>query len=207
MLRFAVVIAALLVVAGVAQQLVLPPLLESEGAKRLERNGGEVSVSLSAFPALRLLASDGESIKIEGGGLEIDLSEEPVDAFERLDGFDEVSVELADTQAGPLELDSFELRRGRDDDAYSLRVSGETPPRELARYMGRQAAGPLGGVLGGIVADTVLPASDAPVPLRLEAEVRSENGRAEADEASASLAGIPAGPLAEIVADAVVRRL
>jgi len=53
----------------------------------------------------------------------------------------------------------------------------------------------------------VLPASDAPLPLRLEAEVRSENEHAEADEASASLTGVPAGPLAEIVADAVVRRL
>ena len=204
--RFALVIAALLAVAGVVQQLALPPLLESEGAKRLEQNGGDVSVSLSAFPALRLLADDGDSIEVTGSDLELDL-EEPVDALGRLDGFDEVRLELTDTEAGPLTVNSFELLRGEDDDAYSLRLDGETSPRELARYIGRQTGGSLGGVLGGLFADAVLPASGAPLPLRLEADVRSEGGRAEADEASGSLAGIPAGPLAELVADAVVRRL
>lgn len=204
--RFALVIAALLAVAAVVQQLALPPLLESEGAKRLEQNGGDVSVSLSAFPALRLLADDGDSIEVTGSDLELDL-EEPVDALGRLDGFDEVRLELTDTEAGPLTVNSFELLRGEDDDAYSLRLDGETSPRELARYIGRQTGGSLGGVLGGLFADAVLPASGAPLALRLEADVRSEGGRAEADEASGSLAGIPAGPLAELVADAVVRRL
>jgi hypothetical protein len=202
-----IVIVALVLVAGIGQQLLLPPLAEDEVVDRLERYGGDVRVSLSAFPALRLLASDGESIELVGSGLRLDLDEEPVDAFERLDGFDEVRLALTDVDAGPLAIDSFALRRGEEDDTYSLELDGETSPRELARYLGRQAAGPLGGVLGDAFAGLVVPAPAAAVPLRVEAEIRSEDGLAQAETASGSVAGIPAGPLAEIVADAVVRRL
>ena len=159
------------------------------------------------FPALRLLLSDGESIEITGSGQRLDLDEEPVDAFERLDGFGEVRLDLTELEAGPLRIDAFQLHRGQADETYSLELEGETSPRELARYMGRQAAGPLGGVLGGAAAGLIAPAPAATLPIRLEAEIRSEDGRAEAEEASGSVGGIPAGPLAEIVADAVVRRL
>ena len=207
MRRPAIITLVLVTVLGVAQQLLLPPLLEGEAVDRLERYGGHVRVSLSAFPAFRLLGGDGESIEITGSGLRLDLQEEPVDAFERLDGFDEVRLALTDLEAGPLVIDAFELRRGEEDQSYSLELEGETSPRELARYMGRQAAGPLGSLLGDAFAGMFVPAPAAPLPLQLEVEIHSEGGKAEARGATGSVGGIPAGPLAEIVADAVVRRL
>jgi hypothetical protein len=205
--RLAIIIPALLVAAGIAQQLVLPPLAEDEAEERIERYGGQARVSLSAFPALRLLADDGESIEIRGSGLDLDLREEPVDAFDRLDGFDEVGVVLENIEGGPLVVDSFELRRDEDDEAYSLAIEGETSPREIARYVGGQAAGPLGSLLGDAFAGTVLPEPGATLPLSIDAEIRSEDGRADATTASGTVAGIPSAPLAEIVANAVVRRL
>jgi hypothetical protein len=205
--RLPIVILAVAVVAGIAQQLVIPPVAEDVVVDRLERYGGEVRVTLSAFPAVRLLADDGESIEIAGTGLELDLDEEPVDAFERLDGFDQVRLALQDLEAGPLMIDSFELRRGEDDETYSLEIEGETSPRAIAGYVGGQAAGRLGSVLGDAFAGAVLPDPGVVLPLSLDATIRSEDGRAHAEGATGSVSGVPAAPLAEIVADAVVRRL
>jgi hypothetical protein len=205
--RLPIVIVAAVLAVGLAQQLLIPPLAEDHETDRLEGYGGDVTVELSAFPALRLLWDDGESIDIRGGGLRLNLEDEPIDAFGRLDGFDEVRLALTDVEAGPLVVDSFDLRRREDDDTYSLELAGETSPRELARYLGGQAGGTLGGLLGEAFAGAVVPASGTPLPLRLEAEIRSEDGHAETDEASGSVAGIPAGPLAVLVANAVVRRL
>ena len=207
MRRPAIIVLVLLGVLAVAQQLLLPPFLEGEGADRLKRYGGQVRVALSAFPAVRLLAGDGESIEVTGSGLRLDLQEEPIDAFERLDGFDEVRLALTELEAGPLTIDAFELRRGEAEDAYTVELEGETSPRELARFMGREAAGPLGSLLGDAFTGMFVPSPGAPVPLQLKAEIRSEDGRAQAEKASGSVGGIPAGPLAEIVADAVVGRL
>ena len=207
MRRPAIVALVLVSVLAVAQQLLLPPFLEGQGADRLERYGGQVRVALSAFPAARLLAGDGDSIEVTGSELRLDLQEAPIDAFERLDGFDEVRLALTDLEAGPLTIDAFELRRGEAEDAYSVELEGETSPRELARYMGGEAAGPLGSLLGDAFTGMFVPSPAAPVPLQLTAQIRSEDGRAEAERASGSVGGIPAGPLAEIVADAVVRRL
>ena len=71
--RLWIVILALLIAVGVAQQLLIPPLAEDQVEERIERFGGQVRVDLSAFPALRLLADDGERIEVVGSGLELDL--------------------------------------------------------------------------------------------------------------------------------------
>ena len=205
--RLWIVILALLIAVGVAQQLLIPPLAENEVEERIERFGGQVRVNLSAFPALRLLADDGEKIEVVGSGLELDLEDEPVEAFEHLDGFDEVRLALRDLEAGPLLIDSFELQKGEEDETYTLELEGETSPREIAAYVGGQAGGTLGSVLGDAFADAVLPNPGATVPLSIDAVIRSEDGRAQAESASGTVSGIPAGPIAEIVADAVVRRL
>jgi hypothetical protein len=204
--RLTIIVVAGVLAVGIAQQLLIPSLAEDHEADRLERFGGDASVELSAFPALRLLWDDGESIHVSGGGLRLDLEDEEIDAFERLDGFDEVRLALTDVEAGPIAVDSFDLRRGEDDDTYTMGLECETSPREVASYLGGQAGGTLGSLLGDAFAGAV-PASGTPVPLRLEAEINSEDGHAEADEASGSVAGIPAGPLAVLVANAVVRRL
>ena len=47
---------------------------------------------------------------------------------------------------------------------------------------------------------------DAPVPLELRAEIGSDEGRTDVRGASGSVAGVPAGPLAELVVGALIDR-
>jgi hypothetical protein len=206
--RVVIPIVALLVllVLAVVGQFAIPPIVEDQTEDRIERFGGHVQVELSAFPALRLLFDDGERIDIQGGGQRIDLEDEPADAFGHLDGFDEVRMVLTDLEAGPLAIGSFDLRRGEDDEDYTLKLDGETSPREMATYLGGRTVGELGSTLGDVLGD-LIPGGESSIPVQIEAEISSRDGRAEALEASGSVAGIPAGPLAEVVADAVVRRL
>ena len=65
-MRYALIAAAGLVVALVATQLVLPPLLASKVEDRLTAHGGRADVDLDAVPALRLLAHDGDRFELHG---------------------------------------------------------------------------------------------------------------------------------------------
>jgi hypothetical protein len=202
-------IAALLLGAAlvllIASQLALPAIAEREVVSRLERNGGTAKASLGAFPALRLFFDDGDSLEVEGAGLELEPGRGG-EALERLDGFDEVRISLEQLRAGPLDVRSFELVRGEGDDAYRLRMQGETSAVEVGRFLGTRAGGPFGGALGEIAAGS-LPGGAATLPVDLEAAVDSRDGRIDVDRARGSVAGLPAGPLAEIAIDAVARRL
>jgi hypothetical protein len=203
--RIAGVSIVVLVVLLGASQLLLPPLAERKVEDRLERDGGEANVELNAFPALRLLFGDGDSLEVTGRGLRVELEPEE-DPLERLDGFGEVSISLEEIEAGPMELESFELKRDEGRSDYGTRLAGTTSPRELARYLGSEAAGPLGGLLGDLAAGG-LPAAGAELPVRVAAVVESREGRVETSEVRGSVAGIPAGPLARLVVEAVVRQL
>jgi hypothetical protein len=201
----------LLTVAGVAVlaaacQLALPALAERQVEKRLERDGGTASASLAAFPAPRLLFGDGDSFEVRGGGLRVDVTERER-VLDRLDGFDEVDVRLEDVDADPLAIESFELSRREGAATYRVRVTGETSPREVAAFLGSQAGGVLGGVLGDLAAGRLPGGGDERVPLAIDASVESHGGNAEVTSATGSVAGVPGGPLAELVVEAVVRRL
>ena len=69
MTRFALISVGVLVVLALVSQFALPPLLEGRVESRLERDGGSADVKLSAFPAARLLFSDGKSLEVEGRDL------------------------------------------------------------------------------------------------------------------------------------------
>ena len=196
MTRVAVVSVGVLVLLALVSQLALPPLLEGRVESRLEDEGGSADVSLSAFPALRLLFSDGKSLEVEGRDLRLP-SEPEGGELDRIDGFDEVRIALDDTQAGPLAIDQFRLTREDGESDYDLRLAAVANPRDLGRI--------LGGALGELGAGALL--GEADVPVRLTATVRSEDGRARAIGVQGSVAGIPAGPLAELALDAVLRRL
>jgi hypothetical protein len=195
-------IAALLV----ASQLALPPLAERKVEDRLQENGGTASVELGAFPALRLLFDDGDSFESEGRGVRIDVTRRQR-VFERLDGFDEVRVRLLDSSVGPFELQEFELTRAEGERGYRVELAGEAAPRDVASFLGSQAGGPLGGLLGALAAGQLLGGSDAPLPMRLNARVESRDGQVEVTSTTGSVAGVPAGPLAQIVIEMVVRQL
>jgi hypothetical protein len=204
--RIAGLMLGVLVVLLVASQLALPPLAERRVADRLERDGGAAEVSLDAFPALRLLFDDGDSFEVEGQGLRLDVTRER-DVLGRLDGFDEVQVRLDDLEAGPFDVESFELLREEGDQDYETRIQATTSPREVARFLGSRVGGAFGGLLGDLTAGSLPGGGDTAVPIDLDATVTSRNGQADVSDVSGSVAGVPAGPLAELVVGAVVDQL
>src|SRR4051812_9978753 len=106
-----VVIAVLVLAALLAvSQLVIPSVVEHRIESRLTDGGGSANVSVSGFPAARLLFGDGKRITITGDGLDLGL-EQRTDVFGKLDGFDQVDVSLHAFRAGPLSVASFDLTR------------------------------------------------------------------------------------------------
>ena len=204
--RILLLLLGLLAVLAVGSQLLIPALAERKVADRLEEEGGSADVSLGAFPAVRLLFDDGDSFEVEGRGLRLHTGQRER-VLERLDGFDEVRVRLEELDAGPVEAERFELVREEGEKAYRMTLTGSTTPREVARFLGDSAGGPLGGILGDLAAGTLLGGGNTPLPVRLDAVVESRAGEARVVRSSATVAGLPAGPLAQVVLDAVVRRL
>jgi hypothetical protein len=205
MRRIAGVTLGSLVVLLLASQLVLPPIAERRTADRLERHGGSADVSLSAFPALRLLFGDGDSLEVKGRNLQVDPGHGR-DALDRLDGFDDVRVRLEDLETGPLHVSSFELLRDKGQSDYRARIKGTTSAREVASFLGSRAGGALGGLLGDLAAGSLLGGSTE-VPLDFRARVHSDGGEVNVSGATGSVAGLPAGPLAQLVVNAVALSL
>src|SRR5712691_6060947 len=145
MRRIVVVIVALVLVLLVASQLVLPRLAEHSAAGQLTRGGGSADVSVSAFPALRLLFGHGDSLRVDGRGLV--LPTEGKNGMEGLNRFSEVHILLRDSRAGPVTIRSFRLDRPQNSHQYEARLSGRTSPGEVAAFLGSRAAGPLGALL------------------------------------------------------------
>jgi hypothetical protein len=197
---------AILAMAGLlaASQLVIPPLVEERLEGRLTEAGGRANVSVSAFPAARLLFDDGERISVTGNGLDLALTEPGGDVFDRLDGFERVDVGLRDVHAGPFAVSSFELAKEGGSAPYRLVSRADTTPAALARY-GADRLGMPGGRLLGFVTQRAL--GDRPIPVALDLELESEHGRVVVVDGGGTVAGYPAGPLAELITSAVVVRL
>jgi len=204
--RVAVLTLALVAVLAAGGQLALPALAERRAQDRLEQGGGRASVEVRAVPAVRLLFGDGDRFEAEGRGLRVDVREEGGD-LDRLDGFDSVRVHLTALEAGPLAVREFDLARPEGAGRYALRLVAVTTPREVAGFLGSQAGGFLGGVFGDLAAGGLPGGGDSRVPLRLRAQVQSRDGRASVGSARGTVAGVPAGPLAELVVTAVLERL
>jgi hypothetical protein len=191
----------------VAVQLILPRVIAGQVEKRLEQDGGTAAASVSAFPAVTLLAGRGGSIEIAGHDLRYELGQRKERPFERLDGFEHVRIDLEDLDTGPVRLTSFRLRRDGRDQPYTLALRGSTTPRDLANELGSATGGTLGGVLGGLASGFLPQGGATSVPLRLDADVSSRDGKPEVGTARASVAGLPAGPLTEVVLRSVLQRL
>jgi hypothetical protein len=205
MRRIVVVLLAVVAVALISAQLFLPGAAERRVEDRLERNGGTAHVSLSALPALRLLFGEGDALTVNGSGLRLQ-PEARSRTLERLDGFDKVSVRLDRIVAGPLDVSSFTLDRAEGQRNYRTSLSGTTSAAKVGSFLGSEAGGAFGGLLGGLAGGS-LPGGDAAVPLRMAAVIASRGGRAVVVSARGSVAGVPAGLVAELVASAVAAQL
>jgi len=189
---------------AVASQFVVPPLAEHRIEDRLTDQGGTATVSVAAFPAVRLLFDDGDRLSVSGTGLNLTLQEQ-ADAFDRLDGFDRVDVSLRDFRAGPFAVRSFELARSGSSAPYHLTSSSRATPGDIANY-GASRLGLPGGPLLGFLADQAL-GGNRTVPVDLDMQLRSDGGRLVVVSGGGSVAGLPTGPLAELITSAIVVQL
>ena len=205
MRRFAIGLAVGVVALLVLSQLLLPPFLEERVAGRLTEDGGSADVSLSAFPAVRLLWGDGERFQVRARDLTF-VPGRGEQVFNRLDGFEEVRVEISGLEVEGVDASRFTLTRLRSGDPYRLSMRGQITGREAIELIGSEAAGPLGGIAGGL-AGSALPGAGTELPLTVDADLASRGGRAEVARTDATVAGLPAGPIAELVVGAVVKDL
>jgi hypothetical protein len=200
--RWAIAVIAAVVVLAIASQLLVSGIAERDVEDRLTAGGGTASVSLSAFPAVRLLFDDGSRFEARGRELDLELDQR-ADALERLDGFTEVDVQIDDLVAGPLEVSSFQLTRSGSE-PYRLVSSAAASPAELVD-LGADALGIPGGDLFGGIAGGAL--GDAPVPIELDMELVSGDDGVEVTSGGGTVAGIPTGPIGELITAAIVGRL
>ena len=201
---FATGVAAFVVLVAVGTHFLLPPYVEGRVEERLEEHGGRAEVELRAVPALRLLAGHGDRIEIKGSGLELDFDDPDRDAFERLNRFDEVDIDLSEVEAGPFETSSFRLE-SLGDKRYRIATDATATLQDIARVAGEQF-GPLGGLIGSIAWGSV-PFSAAPVPIRLDGELHADDGAVEMVSGDARVAGLPAGPVARLITNAILSSL
>jgi hypothetical protein len=201
--RLVILVLVLLALFGISQ-LVIPPIAEHRIQDRLTAAGGSADVSMSAFPAARLLFGDGSRITVIGSGLDLTAEQESGEVFSNLDGYDRVSVMLDHFRAGPFRLGSFDLTRAGPDAPYHLVTRGRTNPTDLAAYGASQLGLP-GGPLLSYLGDEVL--GRKVIPVRLDMDLESDGGRIVVTSGTGTIAGIPTGPLAELVTSFVVIQL
>ena len=196
---------AVLLLALVATQALVPSYLERRAENKLTEDGGEARVDIDALPALRLLFNRGERIQVRGERLVIPLERERGAVFDDLDRFNAADVRLDRMTAGPLRIARFILARTDRRRPYTLSVSGTVTAAELGDYAGSQF-GPLGQLMGRI-GSSLVPFSTAPIQVELDATVASEKGRAVVRTVNGTVAGLPADPLVAALAEAIAKRL
>jgi hypothetical protein len=203
MSRWGLIAAGIFVFALVASQILVPSLGERAVEDRLTAGGGEAEVTLGAFPAARLLFSDGERFEVDASGLElgIDPSER---VFENLDGFAIVDVSITDSTAGPVQLDRFELTRNGGG-TYHLVADATTSPSSLVDY-GIQTDVP-GGSIASLALELFGVETEMDLPIDLDMELTSDGGRVQVVDGDGSVGGVPTGPFAELLTSAIVVRL
>lgn len=188
----------------VAAQLLAPALVAGAVEKRLTAHGGSANVKISSFPAVRLLFGDGDRIDVTGSAITVDLQEDNR-VFERLDGFDEVVVDLSDVTAGPFDSQVFRLEKRSGEPDYMLALSSSVSAREFSGYAADQLGGPLGGLIDTFAGTLPLPRGE--IPVELDATVRSTPDGIELVGGTGTIAGVPATPIVEAIAGSIVSQL
>ena len=201
--RLVIVALVLLALLGISQ-LVIPLIVEHRISDRLTAGGGSAHVSTSAFPAARLLFDEGSRITVTGTGLNLTSESSSGTVFSDLDGYDDVNVNLDHFRAGPFQMASFQLTRTGPDAPYHLAARGRTTPTDLASY-GASRFGLPGGPLLSYLGGKVL--GQDSIPIDLDMDLESDGGRVVVTSGTGTVAGIPTGPLAELVTSVVVVKL
>jgi hypothetical protein len=204
MRRFAIRLGIPLLVLLVASQFVVPPYAEHRIEKRLTDHGGHANVDLSAFPALGLLFGTGGDLKLTASNLSVDLANQR-DVFKQLDDFSSVNIDVQASRAGPFIVRDFRVER-TGDHIYDVAVTGDGTAGDVARYAGARLGGGFGQALAGLAA-SALGGFDRPIPFDARMQVATTSRAPTARNVQGSVAGLPAGPLAQVVANALLAGL
>ena len=199
--RWALIAAGVVVFALVASQILIPGLGERSIEDRLTEGGGSADVTLGAFPAARLLFSDGERVEIDAHDLDLDLGRETA-VFDRLDGFRIVDISVDASRAGPFDLETFQLSRDGDG-PYHLVTTGTTSATALTDYGLDQLELPGEGIIDELLSP-FLDQVDGPIPLDLDMELVSDDGRIRVVSGGGTVAGFSVDPFAQLITSAIV---
>ena len=202
--RFLIRLGSLALSLVILSQLFLPPYAEHRLQDRLTEHGGTAKVDLDAIPAARLLFGHGSRLDIRARGLSVDLESRP-DVFKRLDRFGDTTVYVRDSRAGPFAVGGFFLSR-RADHEYLMVLQASAAPADVARYAGDKLGGGFGGALAGLAAGTLANSGKA-VPVNARVIIDTSSGTPRALGAEGEVGGLPAGPLAQVVANALLGAL
>jgi hypothetical protein len=186
-------------------QFAIPPFVENRAEDRLTEHGGTAAVDMSAIPALRLLFGHGDDLSLRAQGLSVDLEANQKDVFKQLDNFNNVTVAVSDSRAGPFTVRSFWIR-GTGDHSYDVIIAGDGTAGDVARYAGSRLGGGFGQALAGLAAGA-LGSTDRPIPFNARMKVDTSGGSVSAQDVTGDVAGFPAGPLAQIVTNALLNAL
>jgi hypothetical protein len=186
--KISIVAAIALAVLAAAGQFVAPRIAARQVEKGLTKDGGSAHAEVHAFPWPRLLFSEGSSLKVRAEGIELPLVSPTKPVLQQLDGFDTVDVEVTDSSAGPMRVSHLSLKKTSG--PYETHVTGSVSPSDVAAFLTGFA----------------LPFGNEAVPIDLTATIRSDNGRPHAVAAHGTVAGLPAGPLVEALAQALAGR-
>ena len=200
-IRLAIVLAVLLVIS----QFVIPPFAENKVADRVTEHGGTANVDLSAIPALELLLGRGDKLDLDASGLSVDLEENQEEVFDKLDDFDEVKIAITDSRAGPFTISGFRVHKTAPHE-YAVGIAGDGTAGDVARYAGSRLAGGFGQALAGL-ATSALGGFDRAIPFNATMQIDTSSGTPHAQNVDGSVAGLPAGPLAQVVANALLSAL
>jgi hypothetical protein len=184
-------------------QVIIPRIAQGDVEDRLTKDGGTATVHVSAIPALRLLFGDGDRLTVDARDVSIPVTQVRTASFEDMDKFDEVDVNLVNSAVGPVDAQRIELRREEGDEFYDFVFRGNTSAGQLADFVLSALPSTLRSIAEAIGGR---PRSGT-IPVRLDAVLRSDDGRASLVRGSGDVAGIPLGPFALGIASAVISRI
>jgi hypothetical protein len=202
MRRLAIRLAIALGVLLVVSQFVLPPIAENRLEHRVTDHGGSAQADLSAIPAVELLLGHGDKLGLDASRLSVDLQQDQRDVFNKLDDFTEVDITITDSRAGPFSVSRFHVKKTGQHE-FAVTVSGDGTAGDVARYAGSRLGGSFGQALAGL-ATSALGGFDRPIPFDAAMQIDTSGDTPTARSVEGQVAGLPAGALAQVVANALL---
>jgi hypothetical protein len=202
-MRWILALLAVLIIAAVATQLIIPRMAETQTEDRLTKDGGTAEVNIEAVPAVRLLFDDGDKLEVEAQEVDIPIDDIQGKSFKEFDGFNEVDVRIVLSKVGPFFAERVTIVRGEGDDLYGFTFRGSTSPAEVGDF----ALAGLPPLLRSALTALAGRAGSRELPIRLDVQLRSEQGRASVVRGTGTVAGLPLGGFALGIAGAVIARI